>query len=100
MDNSFKDKTPGQLADELLKMTALYGQLSDELSGIYTRKNIDWEMLRDTVKSDRQADQKWFRTDLGAKEQVIEMRMKKIQRHMSTIKTYLQVKENEARSLY
>lgn len=100
MDNIYSNKTPGQLADLLLQLTATYSDLSDELSEILHLKDLNWSILRDTVTSDKQADRKWFLTKPGTREREIDFEMKKIQRQMSSIKAYLNVKENEARNLY
>ena len=96
----YTTQTPGQLAGELLQLAAKYERLSDEYSEILTVKNTQWPMIRITVTSDKQADRIWATTNNGAREQQIELQLKTIQRTMSSIKTYLQVKEGEARNYY
>lgn len=96
----YRERTPGQLADDILKLTHRYGELSDELADILRIKDIDWSILRDTVTSDRQADRAWYRTRPGSREREIDLEMKKIQKKISAIKIYLQVKADEARNLY
>lgn len=100
MDNPYQEKTPGQLAQGLLELAHTYGELSDELEEILKLKDINWSMLRDQFTSDKQTDREWGRTKPGSREIEIELEMKKIRRTMSAIKTYLSVKENEARNLY
>ena len=97
---SFENKTPGQLADDILHLSHDYCTLSDELGIIYQKKDLNWGMLRDTVTSDRQADQLWRETDIGSRERQVELELKKIQKSISAIKTYLHIKENEAKNLY
>lgn len=97
---SVENKTPGQLANEVLELSHEYCILSDELGLILQKKDLNWGMLRDCVSSDRQADQLWRETEMGSRERVIELELKKIQKRISSIKLYLQIKENEAKNLY
>lgn len=96
----YTDKTPGQIANDILVLSAKYGDLSDELGRIYKHKDVDWTLIRDTVTSDKQTEQIWRKTELGMREREIELEMKKVQKTISALKTYLNVKENEARGLY
>lgn len=96
----FENRTPGELAAYNLQLAEKYGRLSDELGQILKLKDVNWSILRETTTSDKQADRKWHQTIPGIREREIESEMKKIQRTMSAIKTYLTVKENEARNLF
>ena len=100
MENPYQDKTPGQLAELLLILAAEFENLSVELEDILKWKDLNWTQLRQTVQSDKQADRLWFQTEPGLRERSIEMRTKNIKVQQSSIKHYLKVKENEARSLY
>ena len=97
METPFEEKTPGELARQLMERSAEYGTLSDELGRIYAIKPVDWSMLRDQVTSDKQADREWEKTKTGYRETLIKMRMKVIDKEMSAIKKYLEVKEKELR---
>lgn len=96
----YTTKTPGELAEVILQLTAEYETLADELAELLKLKDINWTLFRDTVTSDKQADRLWFKTEPGTREQSILLQMKKIQRTISSIKIYLKVKENEARNIY
>ena len=96
----YENKTPGELAKELLTLAYRVSSLSDELSKILRIKDVNWGILRDTVTSDKQADQLWRQREEGRREQEILLSLKTLRIQMSSIKEYLRVKENEARSLY
>lgn len=95
-----EEKTPRELAEEILHLSHRYSELTDELGMILKIKDVNWTICRDQVTSDRQADRAWGRTTFGIKEREIEMELKKIQRSISSIKIYLTVKENEAKGIY
>lgn len=96
----YTNKTPGQLAEEILQMTARYEELSDELALVLKLKDVNWTLFRDTVTSDKQADRLWSRTEAGSREQAILLELKKIKQTISSLKTYLRILENQARNLY
>lgn len=96
----YSNKTPGQLADIILQLSAEYENLSDELGVIFKVKDVNWTMFRDTVTSDKQADRLWSKTTAGAREQQILLQLRKIKQTISSIKTYLRVKSDEAHHNY
>jgi len=96
----YQNKTPRELAEETMRLSYEFGELSDELGRIYKIKDIDWTLIRDSVTSDKQAEQIWRNTQEGIREREIELEMKKIQKMLAALKTYLNVRENEARGLY
>lgn len=98
MENSF-EKTPGELANELLLLSDRYCSLTDDLAEVYRVKDVNWHLFRDIVSSDKQADAEWGRTEPGIKEREIDLELKKIKVKISAIRKFLEVKSDEAHSL-
>lgn len=99
-DEGLIDKSPRELSQLHLELAQEYGVLSDELGKILQLKDINWMILRGTCTSDRQCDRLWHTTEPGREERMIELRMKKIQKLMSSINIYLRVKSDESRNQY
>lgn len=92
-------QSPGQLTEILMRQSADYGRLSDELSEILEVKAKAWMAIRENHKSDKQAEQEWQAQELGIKEMKIKLKLKSLEKSMSAIRTHIRVRETEARNL-
>jgi len=100
MEYTFENKTPGDLARDLVTFSAEYQNLSEQLYAILKVKPAKWNIIRDQVSSDKQAERIWEETSDGINETRIKLRMKSIDKMMGSIKTYLRVLDSEAKNLY
>lgn len=97
MEDSFKNKTPRELAEDIMQFAHLFSEYSDELGDILDEKSNKWSEIREAVTSDKQAEKLWSQTKKGKREIFLRLKMKSIEKQISAIKTYLSVKEKELR---
>lgn len=77
-----------------------FSRLSDELGVILESKPDKWLNIRLDVKSDTSAEKSWQRTDDGKREMVLRLKLKAIEKSMSSIRTRLRILSDEARNLF
>ena len=92
--------TPHELAERRVDLSAEYARDSELLSEILEQKPELWGKIRETVKSDKQADRVWEGTPMGIGEMKLRLKMKSSEKKMSAAKTMLEVLSGEARNLY
>lgn len=92
--------TPSELAEERVTLSAEYGEMTEELIAISKFKPLRWLELRKDSKSDKATDRLWEASPEGIKEMELRLRMKAYEKRLSSIRTLLEVKTNEARNLY
>ncbi len=91
--------TPGQMSEALVQQAHDYSTLSDQLAEILKVKPFKWLELRATVESDTRAERLWSATEDGVAEMVLKLRLKAIEKVMSSLRTRLRVLELEVRNL-
>jgi hypothetical protein len=91
-------KTPHEMAEERVKMAAVYSRYSEMLEHILETKPAKWSEIRTTCKSDKQADQLWDASGDGIQEMKLRMALKRFEKTMSANATMLRVMEQEARN--
>lgn len=94
------NKSPHQLAEDRVEMSADYARLSERLGEILSLKPQEWLLLREQCKSDASANKKWEMTEMGVEETILKLKMKALEKSMSSIKTYIEVLTNESRNNY
>ena len=94
--------SPGRLSEINVALASYYEKLSEELADILIFKTDYWLELRrsEGVNSDKMTDRLWDATDNGKKEIKLRYTLKGVEKVMSTIKTMLRTKENEAHNIY
>lgn len=92
--------TPSQAAEDKVKKAGEYARLSERLEDIRKVKPMAWLGLRETAKSDKAADRAWEATPMGIEEMSLVMQMKRVEKEISALNSYIRVSENEARQLY
>jgi len=100
MENSFANKTPGIIAEELVEYSSQYQTLTEELYQILEKKAVRWNTLRDLRGSDKQADRDWEATKDGRREIELKLKLKALEKMISAIRTLLRTKSDEAHQLY
>jgi hypothetical protein len=91
-------KTPRELAEERVTLSAEYARASEQLEEILAVKPAAWQTMRATVASDKAADKLWESTEAGIIEMRLRMKLKRDEKQMSAVKTLLDVFMGEARS--
>jgi hypothetical protein len=95
-----ENTTPGRLAELLVLLSAKYAQCSNELETILLAKPSIWNEMRKDYKSDTATDRAFQATEMGLAELKWTMTEKKITKMMSAIRSMIQVRTNEANSVY
>lgn len=93
-------QTPSELSEILMRQSAEFGKLSDDLSEILEVKAKAWMAIRANQKSDTSAEREWGASDLGIKEMKLKLSLKALEKKMSAIRAHIRVKESEARNLF
>ena len=86
------------LAEKRVELSGIYSYYSGLLESILFDRPDAWLKLRDGVKSDSSADKLWEATDGGKKETIYRLRLKRIEKLMSSMRTMLSLLENELRN--
>ena len=92
--------TPRELGNELLDLSGEYSSQTEELNDLLDLKAANWESLRKLVKSDASCDRKWEALPEGKKERRLRLKLKAIEKRMSSLKAMLQVLEGESRNQF
>lgn len=93
-------RTPHEIAERRVELSAEYGQKSDKLKEILEIKASQWKVIRENTKSDKAADREWDSTPEGILEMQLKLDMKVIEKKLSASRTYLETLTNEAKNLY
>lgn len=92
------ERTPREIAERRIELSAEYGQKSDRLKEILEIKATQWLTIRERSKSDKSADMEWQSTDFGIEEMKLKMDLKTLEKKMSAARTYLEVMDGEAKN--
>lgn len=91
--------TPRELAEERIQLAGEYQKFSGDLEIILLKKPRAWLDLRATTNSDAAADKLWQASDDGLQETIIRIRLKAIEKKLSSLRTMLEVLQGEARNV-
>lgn len=94
------DRTPQEIAERRVELSAEYGQKSERLKEILEVKATGWKELREAHKSNKDATDAWEASELGIEEMKLKIDLKVIEKKMSAARTYLEVMSGEARNMY
>ena len=94
------EKSPHEIAEDILQMAVDYGRLSERLNVIRKLYAEWWKYNRDDYKSDKSAEKAWDLTAEGIEMSELQLKLKVKEKKMSASKTFLRVLENEARNQY
>jgi hypothetical protein len=83
------------IAEAIGLATAEYSFIASLLQEILARKPAIWSELRQNVKSDTRADRTWDGTKDGIDETGYRMKLKVLEKSISSLKTILKIRENE-----
>lgn len=94
------NKTPHQLANDLLGLSEEYSTYSGELAKLTKVEGEYYKTERPSHKSDTSVARAFQTTDEGIKMTIIKLKLKSIEKQMSATKVFIEVATNEARGLY
>lgn len=95
----YNTSNPHWLAENRVLLAGLYSYFSGQLEKLIFSKPAKWLELRKECKSDNATTKMWQMTEDGQKEEIYELRMKKIDKLMSSMNSMIRVLENEARNI-
>ena len=81
--------TPHEAVELRQQLAGMYAFYSETLEDILVRKPSVWVLIRVKHKSDKQADLEWDTTDDGKNEIGLGMRLKRIEKMMSSLKSII-----------
>jgi hypothetical protein len=94
------DRTPHQIADDIVIMADEYGKLGERYNEIRKIYALWWETCRPEYKSDKSAEKAWDLTREGQEMSEVSLKMKTHEKKMSAYKSYLRVLETEAKNQF
>jgi hypothetical protein len=80
---------PEEAVEMRTQLAGLYSFYSQNLEDILMRKPNTWVLIREKHKSDKQADLEYSTTDDGKNEIGLAMRLKRIEKMMSALKSII-----------
>lgn len=86
---------PTEAVELRTKLAGLYSFYSSIYQDILSRKPKTWLKLRESCKSDTQADRQYEMTEDGINEIGLKLKIKVIEKLMSAFKTIIEVANNE-----
>lgn len=89
---------PKELGDNLGYLAGEYGFWSSRLEDILLRKPAKWNELRKEKSSDRAAERAWEATEDGVNEMTLRLKLKRLEKLMSAVKTIINIKNVEVRN--
>lgn len=94
------DKTPHDLAEEIVNMANESGKLAERLDELENLYCLWWKTCRDDYKSDKSAEKAWDLTTEGQEMRTIKTKIKIKGVKISAYKTYIRVLDQEANNQY
>lgn len=94
------DKTPGELARDMLFIAEEYSRYGGELAKLTQKEAEFFNSRRQDYKSDNATNKAFAVTEDGVRKTQVEIKLKTLQRESTAIKTYIEVLSNEARGTY
>ena len=90
--------TPGRLSEIMVELSAVYAYVGQKLEDILVFKADRWMELRQAegIKSDKMADRLWDIQTEGKDEIRYRAQLKYLEKHLSSLKFRLKIKEGES----
>ena len=97
IENDMSILNPNLAAENRVLLSGYYSRMSSELEEILAVKPTRWLLMRKEVKTNRDADMMWDGGEMGILEMKLKLRMKKVEKMISALSSYLRNAENQAR---
>lgn len=81
--------SPTEAVEARSVIVGYYAFVSEQLEDILIRKPSVWSKIRETCKSDKQADREFEKTEDGVNEIGLSMRLKRYEKMLSVLKTII-----------
>lgn len=92
--------TPREAVEKKERLTAEHTKLTERMIDIVKEKGKIWLDMRAELKTDTQANRAYDASPLGIEEAQIKLRMKSIDKEISSVNSIIRNAENEAKNLY
>ena len=92
------ERSPREIAERRIELSAEYGQKSERLKEILEVKATGWKALREFHKSNKDASDAWESSEYGIEEMKLKIDLKVLEKKMSAARTYLEVLSGESRN--
>jgi hypothetical protein len=77
------------------RLSGEWGFYAGQLEEILKIKPEKWLEIRKKCKSDAQAQKKWEASELGQNEMIIKLRMKRLEKHISSLRQLIETAQRE-----
>lgn len=91
---------PSRLAEILQELSGWYSFLSDHYDATEKQYNQEWLVVRERVSSVAQADREMDMRTIGTERKQIKHKLTAIDKVMSSIRTRIRMKSEEARNIF
>lgn len=91
--------SPHDMSEYRVYLAGHYSFIASALEEILLVKPGQWLLMREDQKSDTSTDKHWEATPEGLREMQCKLRLKKIEKMISSLNSGLRVAENEVRNL-
>lgn len=95
-----ENKTPQQLAEELIFKAENYSRYSGEFAEKVKLQAEFFNSFRGDHKSDNATQKAFDATKDGVRMTILKLKLKALEKEMSAVRTYLRLLENQAKNLY
>ncbi len=93
-------QSPQLAADLRVELSAKYSRECGRLEEILKKKPTIWLDMRSKCKSVTETERMWEASEMGTDEMVIRLRLKRVEKLIGAMTSYLKVKEGELKNLY
>jgi hypothetical protein len=98
--NMDQPQSPREIAEDRLILSKSYGRLSEMQAYLEMQRNVWWREHRQRFTSDTSAKREWGTTWEGEMHTKIKFKLKSLDKMISSLKSMLEVAQNELRNNY
>jgi len=92
--------TPHEMAEKLITLSEEYSRYSGEYAQHIKLQADYFNTFRENHKSDTATQRAFDATEAGVKLVILKLKLKALEKQMSSLRTFLRLAENEAHGIY
>lgn len=93
-------KTPHEMAEDLITLSEEYSRFAGQYADHIKLQADHFNTFRENYKSDTATQRAFDATPAGVKLVILKLKLKALEKQMSSLRTFLRLAENEAKNLY
>ena len=91
---------PNEAAEMRRWLAGEYSWIASQLEDILKSKADHWLLIRENSKSDKATEMEWSRTKEGLRETTFRSQLKRMEKLLSSLRTFLEIANQEARNIF